>query len=237
MKIHRFIINEWPEGSKFELGDRDVVHQIRNVLKLKKGEIMLLSNGRLDEAQARIIDIGARAIEVEIIQRLKNRNEPKIETVLFCGILKKENFDLVVQKATEVGVTEIYPLISNRTVKLDINIERVTKIAKEAAEQSGRGLVPLIHEPVKFTEALRHAAPNDANYFFELGAPLFDTGIMRMRGMDRVGIFIGTEGGWDESEVVAAKKHFFQIVSMGPLTFRAETAAIIATYLITSTYS
>lgn len=236
MKIHRFIIEKWPQATRFELEDRDVVHQMRNVLKLKKGELVVISDGRLDEARARIVEIGPHGIKLEIVNCERNANEPRTKTLLFCAILKKDNFDLVVQKATEVGVTEICPIISKRTVKLDINMPRVIKIAKEAAEQSGRGIVPLVHEPMTFAESLQYAARNDANYFFELGAPRFDTGVLRMKNMDRVGIFIGSEGGWDESEVEAAKSNSFQVVSMSPLVFRAETAAIIATYLITSTY-
>ena len=234
MKVHRFILDANFDEPRFALADREVSRQIRSVLKLKKGETIILGDGHGDEAECRISDIGMSGVMVEVIKRSRNNNEPQIQTILYCAILKRENFDLVVQKATELGVTEIYPVISKRTVKLDVNMERIIKIAKEAAEQSGRGIVPLVHTPVKFLEALRYAAPNDANYFFEQGAPPFDKGVLRMKGMNRVGIFIGTEGGWDESEVEAAKKHYFNLASLGSLTYRAETAAIVATFALST---
>jgi 16S rRNA (uracil1498-N3)-methyltransferase len=232
MKIHRFIVDADFAAPIFEIPDREVTHQIRSVLKLKVGETIILGNGRLDEVQCRITAVGLQAVEVEVISRGRNRNEFRTQVVLFCAILKKDHFELVVQKATEVGVTEIYPVISKRTVKLEVNMERLTKVAKEASEQSGRGIVPTIHDPVKFSEALLYAAPNDANYFFEQGAPSFDRGVLSLRDMNRVGVFIGTEGGWDETEVAAAKQNLFHVASLGTLTLRAETAAIIATYLI-----
>ena len=236
MKIHRFIEDYDFTQPRITITDSDVVRQIKNVLKLKKGELVILCNGRMEEAQARIVAVGLGGVEVEVIKLQRNMGEPQIETILFCAILKKENFDLVVQKATEVGVTEIFPVVSLRTVKTGVNRDRLERIAREAAEQCGRGIVPLIHEEVDFKEALRIAAPNHANYFFELGAPLFDKGVLKMKGVNRVGVFIGTEGGWDESEVELARKNYFHLASLGPLTMRAETAAVIATYLITSTY-
>ena len=232
MKIHRFIVDSDLAAPVFEIPDREAARQIRSVLKLKVGETIILGNGRLDEVQCRIHAFSLQGVEVEVVSRGRNRNEFRTQVVLFCAILKKDNFELVVQKATEVGVTEIYPVVSKRTVKLEVNVERLAKVAKEAAEQSGRGFVPLIHDPIKFSEALLYAAPNDANYFFEQGAPPFDRGVLSLRGMDRIGVFIGTEGGWDETEVAAAKQNFFHVASLGTLTLRAETAAIIATYLI-----
>ncbi len=234
MKIHRFIGDFDLSGKKIAVTDRELFNQIKNVLKLKVGEPIMLGNGAMDEAQGRIAAIGPKGVEVEIIKRGKNANETGVHAVLYCAVLKKENFELVVQKATEVGVKEIVPVISRRTIKLNLNIGRLEKIAKEAAEQSGRGIVPPVHEPVAFKEALKHAAPNDANYFFEMDAPLFDRGVLRMKGMNRIGIFIGTEGGWDEEELELAKKNYFHVASLGPLTFRAETAAVIGSYLVTT---
>ncbi len=236
MRIHRFIGLFDFSGKVVHITDREIVHQIRSVLKLKAGELVILSDGHMKEINGRIKDVGMRSVEVDIIRKHDNENEAGLHVVLYCAVLKKENFDLVVQKATEVGVYEIIPVVSNRTVKLNVNGERLQKIAREAAEQSGRGIVPKIHEPMDFKQALEHARPNNANYFFELGAPLFDKGILRMKDMHRVGLFIGTEGGWDPSEVEAAKLNYFHMASLGPLTFRAETAAIIGSYLIAATY-
>lgn len=223
-------------GTTVHITDRELTHQIRNVLKLKAGEIIVLCDGRMSEVNGRILEVGAKTVEVEVIRKHHNKNESAMHVVLYCAILKKDNFDLVVQKATEVGVFDIVPVISHRTIKTSFNRARIEKIAREAAELSGRGVVPKIHEPMKFQEALKHAGPNNANYFFELNAPLFDKGVLRMKDMHRVGIFIGTEGGWDEEELKLAKQNYFHMASLGPLTFRAETAAIIGTYLVTAAY-
>jgi 16S rRNA (uracil1498-N3)-methyltransferase len=150
------------------------------------------------------------------------------QAILYCAVLKKENFELVVQKATEIGVAKIVPVITERTVKLGINMERLHKIIVEACEQSGRGFLPEIVEPMKLEFALKGAESNDANLFFHFSKTKISASD-KISG--QVGLFVGPEGGWSDEEVNLAKDHNCKIVSFGDNVFRAETAAIIASYL------
>lgn len=229
MKIHRFIFNFDTTEKSIKITDEEIVGQIRNVLKLKVGEQIILSDGKSDEALGSIIGLGKDAVIVKVEKFYKNENEPWANVVLYCAVLKKENFELVVQKATEMGVKEIVPVISTRTVKLNLNNVRLEKIIKEAAEQSGRGVLPILHEPSDFKTAIKRAEINDINLFFDAsGKYVKDIGF---KGKHRIGVFVGPEGGWDEEELRLTQESGFKIASLGKLTLRGETAAVIAAYI------
>ncbi|MDD5430736.1 MAG: RsmE family RNA methyltransferase, partial [Candidatus Pacebacteria bacterium] len=177
---------------------------------------------------AMITEIGTGFVKAEILKKMKNKSESKKETILYCAILKKENFEGAAQKATEAGIKKIIPIITDKTVKLNLNMERIGKIVKEAAEQSGRGIVPEISEPVDFDAALESAKQNDLNLFFTGNAPMIE---LKKIKVGQVGIFIGPEGGWSEREEKAAKKNKFQSAGLGKLTLRSETAATVASFI------
>ena len=229
MRRHRFIGNFDLLKKKLRIDDKELVSQIRNVLRLKPGDEVLLADGKLNEARARIVNLKNDFLEVEIEEVFKNENEPKTNVILYCSILKRENFELVVQKATEIGVKEITPLLCARTVKLDFKHERLEKIIKEAAEQSGRGIVPTLCKPAKLEDALRSAEKNDLNVFFDAGGAKPDQ--KEFTWAKKIGVFVGPEGGWDPEEIELAKRHACKILNLGKLTLRAETAAIIASYI------
>ena len=229
MKIHRFIGDFNIREEHFRITEGDLVNQIKNVLKLTKGEELILYTGSLEEARCRIEEYGKNFVEVHVVERMMNANEPKRKVTLYLSTLKRENFELAAQKATEAGVRNIVPIISSRTVKLNISTERVEKIVKEAAEQSGRGMVPRIADVVLFEKIFPDAAKNDINIFFD-GAGKQFSGAM-LEGKENIGIFIGPEGGWGNKELVEAKENGFLIAGLGALTLRAETAATIASYL------
>ena len=142
MKIHRFIINKNIREGVLEIEDKDLVKQIKSVLRLKEGDKVLISDGNMNEALTKIIKIKGDIIEVEIEKIESNKNEPSANVSLFCAVLKRENFELVVQKATEVGVKEIFPIITSRTVKTGFKKDRLEKIITGPREQPGRGTVP-----------------------------------------------------------------------------------------------
>ena len=151
-----------------------------------------------------------------------------LRTYVNNDVLKKENFEWAVQKAVEVGVKEITPIITARTVKLGLNKDRLKKIIKEAAEQSGRGILPKLNEAIIFDEAIKSAKENDLNLFFNIGGKNVQHS---MSNISKIGIFIGPEGGWDEEEIKKAQSsNGFTIVGLGKTILRAETAAVIASY-------
>ncbi len=225
MKIHRFIGSfDLHTASETVVDDTRLFNQLKNVLRLAPGEKILIGNGRGEEAEAEIKVLEKEKLVLKINEVRPVRTEPVRKVKLFCAVLKKENFELATQKATEIGVSEITPMITERTVKTGLNEERLQKIIKEAAEQSGRGILPILHSALKLEEALLTEAGKKI-FFDPSGAPLSSvTG-------EEAAIFIGPEGGFTEAEIALARKHGAQIATFGPLIFRAETAAIIATYL------
>ena len=152
--------------------DTDFINQAKNVLRLKAGDKLILCDGNLNEAVAEIVNLNKESAELKILESYKNKNEPEKHVVLYCSVLKKENFEWAVQKAVEVGVKEITPTITARTVKLGLNRERLEKIIKEAAEQSGRGVLPKLNEAIIFDEAIKSSKENGLNLFFQAGYPL-----------------------------------------------------------------
>jgi len=231
MKLHRFIGKFYFTKSPMIISDAEILNQWRNVLKLKVGEELILGDGQLNEARGKILRLNQNGAELEILEVYTNQNEPEREVSLYCAILKRENFEFVIQKATEVGVKKIVPLITKRTVKMGLRPDRLEKIIKEAAEQSGRGIAPQLAEALDFRKALEVVGADSLNLIFDASGNSYSQ-ILKNIGIKEVNIFIGSEGGWDEKELELAKESNFQIASLGKLTLRAETAAVIATYLV-----
>ena len=225
MKIHRFI------GS-FDLSGKtatilgDTANQIRSVLRLTKGEAIALSDGKGKETLCKILLIDHKQVVVNIGETYVPEREVEKKIILFASIVKKENFELLSQKSVECGVSKIVPMISERTIKLGLNIERLEKIVREAAEQSGRVIIPEVSEPVSFVEALTRT--EGRILFFHPGGEELS---FKKDNSKIASIFIGPEGGFTEEEVEEAKNIGAEIVSLGKLTLRAETAAIIASYI------
>ncbi|MBI2064795.1 MAG: 16S rRNA (uracil(1498)-N(3))-methyltransferase [Candidatus Yanofskybacteria bacterium] len=236
MKTHRFIGNFNIKPGDLRIGDPELFNQIKSVLKLKIGEKIILGDGRMNEGLAEIKELGRDFIGVEIGGINTNINEPSRHIILCCSILKRENFELVVQKATEAGVKEIIPIITERTVKLNIRPDRLEKIIKEAAEQSGRGIVPILRDPVNFVDATGGVNRNGINIIFDMSGEIFGNWKLEI-GNYPLGVWIGPEGGWTDKELERARVENFKIFNLGKLTLRAETAAIIGTYLIVHNFS
>ena len=228
MRPHRFIGNFDLSKKELFISDADFINQAKNVLRLKTGDELILCDGKLDEAVAEISLLTKDKVELAIIETRKNENESENHVSLYCSILKKENFEIVVQKAVEVGVKEIAPIIAVRTVKFGLNYERLNKIIKEAAEQSERGILPKLDEAISFDEAVKQAkSANDLNLFFQAGYPLLGHSMSKLK---KNGVFIGPEGGWTEEEIKIAQSNGFTFVGLSKTTLRAETAAIVASY-------
>ena len=161
MKIHRFITSfkETPPGLLISSSPSD-----QKVLKIKPGEVVIISEGNGIDFSAKLKIFGKDFVEFEVLEEIENQTEPKRKLFLFAAILKRESFEFIIQKGTEVGVEEFFPIITERTVKFDLKLDRLRKIAKEAAEQSERGRVPKVHPPLSFGDAIEKSK--------EIGLPL-----------------------------------------------------------------
>jgi len=222
-KIHRFISDFDLSKKELEI-EGEIAHQIIKVLKLKLGEKIELCNEKHISAMADICKIEKNSVFLKI-EKIIQDTKKETEITLFCSILKKENFEMVVQKTTEIGISKIIPIITSRTIKTGLNLERLKKIAKEASEQSGRVIVPEISEPNEFANVIEIA--KGENILFDKSGSNFTINDK----LKPINLFIGPEGGWTEREIEIAKNHNFKIATLGSLTLRGETAAIISTYL------
>ena len=232
MKIHRFIGNFDLSKKEVEITNPENIKQIKDVLRLKKGEKLILSDGR------------GMDVEMTIDLISKNKITGNIEKIdkpicvegfsvtrkvnLYLAILKKENFELAVQKTVEIGVYRIIPIITERTIKTGLNFARLEKIMIEASEQSGRSVIPILSPITSFKEALVDGTNSQEKIIFH------PTGIVYTpstnKDAENISIFIGPEGGFTEKEIKEATENGYTVVSLGHLTLRGETAAMIATY-------
>lgn len=228
MRLHRFILDVDLSQARLTVSDREVTNQILNVFRMAAGDSFVVCDGKGTEATVEIVEAD-KIVVVDVGERRAVDAESATRTILYCALLKRENFELVVQKATECGVAEIVPVVTSRTVKLGAKLDRLQKIAREAAEQSGRGIVPVVHEPMSLKAAVAHAAGNAANIAFEIGAPT----ITPSRAAS-TGLFVGPEGGWDDAEVEQLRAAGYHVAGLGPRVLRAETAAIVASFIVTS---
>jgi 16S rRNA (uracil1498-N3)-methyltransferase len=225
MKQHRFIGSYDLRFSEIVLED-EVARQMSMVLKLRQSEKVVLCDGNGIQATYLIAEISkgrvglARVGEPDVVP-----TEPRHVVTLYAAILKRENFEWLVQKATECGIYRIVPILTRRTVKQGLKIERLREIAREAAEQSGRGRLPEILEPMSFISALEAATQAGSTYFFDIGGKRY-TG-----GGEKCSIFIGPEGGWDPEERAMAIESRAMIADLGARVLRAETAATVAVFL------
>lgn len=227
MPKHRFIRSNF-DFSKDLLGitDRRLIHQIKNVLRMKAGDKIELCNGEQEQAKVKILEINKDKIKTKLLERYSNDSEPDKKVTLYCSILKNKNFELVVEKVTELGVSQIVPIVSDRTVKTGLKPDRLNKKIREAAEQSGRGVLPQFQEKVELETAVEQNQNKIKVAFDKTGKRVSNVNLET----NNISIFVGPEGGWSKKEKQLFRESNFEVVKLSDLTFRAETAAIVGSY-------
>lgn len=226
MKLHRFIGEYDLSKNEVKISDSKIIKQIKAVLRFEIGDRIILSDGKGNEAEVSIISMQKNEIMCGVEKKiLKNENDKIVN--LYLAILKKENFELAVQKAAEVGVTNIIPIITERTIKTGLNEGRLKKIILEASEQCGRNTVPTLSPIMNFEEALTNTKADEKIIFH-----LVDEPYKPNKNSKTADIFVGPEGGFTDKEIKLAKNSGYTIALLGPLTLRGETAAIVATYRV-----
>ena len=230
MKLHRFIGEYNLSKKEVEITDSKIINQIKAVLRLKKGDKIILSDGKGQSGEI-ILDIVSTNKITGTISKINLPADAESfgearKVDLYLSILKKENFELAVQKAVEAGVSNITPIITERTIKTGLNVLRLEKIILEASEQCGRNIVPALSPILDFKNALIDGAKNEEKIIFHLNGEKFHPST----SSGQISIFVDPEGGFTSKEIILAKENGYTIVSLGPLTLRGETAAIIATY-------
>lgn len=230
MKIHRFIGNFDFSAPILKISDTDLIHQLIDVLRFKiNSQFILVSSNQ--EARVRLQKILPNQLLVEVEDMTAAVSESAISVTLYCALLKRDNFELVAQKATEVGISTLVPLLTEHTVKQGLRPERLQAIMKEAAEQSGRVTIPVLKPITTFTQAMADAQSLDQIWFCASSGK--DSKADASKAAASIGVFIGPEGGWSKPELELVASLPIEPVSLGSLTLRAETAAIVASYLAT----
>lgn len=199
---------------------------LRDVLRLRAGENVQVFDGQGREFSCEIGKIGKRETVLKIIKEIPpSAPASNLDLTLAVALLKGEKFDLVVQKAVELGVTKLIPIQTKRAdVKLkdgEKKTERWRKIALEAAKQSGRAQLMKIETLLNFEEFIETAEETKI-LFAERGG----TDFSKIEETKKITAAIGSEGGWEDSEIEAARRNNFQIITFGGRILRAETAAI-----------
>jgi 16S rRNA (uracil1498-N3)-methyltransferase len=202
------------------------------VLRLQAGHDVSIFDGSGTEIDARVLAVGPRSIELALGQRRAVTLAP-VTLTLLQAVPKGDRMDLIVQKATELGVARVVPVVAGRSVARPsaARSRRWQTIAQEAARQSGRADVPEVTEPLELSQAVEQVTAGARFVLWEE-----EHGQSLRRALDGVAgqitLLVGPEGGFAVSEVVEARTHGFVPVGLGPRILRVETAAIVAVALV-----
>ncbi len=240
--MHKFFTpkENFIENTAKILGD-DVKH-LYKVLRLNEGDKIVLNNCDGDEFLAEIRTITKQEVIVDIEEKLEINNESEVKIYLFQGLPKAQKMDLIVQKGTELGITEFIPTLTERVdIKLKgefKKLDRLNRIALEAAKQSKRTIIPKVTEPVSFEDALKRMESldlvivpyeNAENFGIKT---LFNDENIDTSKIKKVGILVGPEGGFELNEIGRLKENGAYIVTLGSRILRTETEGFVATSLV-----
>lgn len=232
-------------------------HYLIRVLRCEVGDHIEVLDGKGRSFYCVIRGLSRREVRVEIESTKPCDTESPLNLILFQGLLKGEKMDIVIQKTTELGIKEIYPVVTERSqVRETGKIARWRKIAEDASRQSGRTVIPLVHEPVEYPDALFMIneeykkfllTPHDSNVMdYNLKGFIFweRGGISLKDAFSKISLplhfytslpiylFIGPEGGYTPEEVRGAEDGGLVTIALGKRILRAETASIVSTTLI-----
>lgn len=226
----RLFISE-PLAAGVELSlEGQQAHYLSRVMRAAPGDSIILCDNQTGEWAATISAVARRSVDVTIDTMLRPRQA--VPDLWLCpALLKKDRFDQLVEKATELGVDKIRPVLMRRCVADSLNLERARKVSTEAAEQCARTALPEFSAPVKLAALLDNWPDNRPLFFADEmgGTPAFDA---FRAARAPAALLLGPEGGFDNSERAQLRAcPFVQPVSLGPRILRAETAAIAATAL------
>ncbi len=238
MSPHRFYVPEvaLKSSRKLELPD-SVGRQVVRVLRMREGDEIALFNGSGSEWPAKIDSVRRDSVSVTIGPLVDPHTDPELQITVCQALIPTERMEFVIQKCTELGVSRVLPVVTGRVQVKDASpsprrIKRWTRIAVEAAEQSGRTRVPEVFAPVSFADCLARARAEgpvvllweeEHDYSLRLAVQESLRG-----GSGHVSVLIGPVGGLSEAEVDEARSAGALIAGAGPRILRAETAPVVA---------
>jgi len=243
--MHRFFISPQNIKENTVCIDQEEARHIEKVLRLTTGDIVVCFDGTGREYQVRLEGRENGILTGEIIHTGLRESEPALKLYLAQGIAKGEKMDTIIQKSVEIGVTAIYPVSCERSVvrlagdKTEKKVHRWQTIAREACKQCRRNLIPEVMPVMNFTSLLEKIGDKPAIMLYENE----DTNSLKallqgeqFTGAKEIFILIGPEGGFSDSEVLAASRQGIVTASLGPRIQRTETAGLVAASIILYEY-
>ena len=203
---------------------------ISRVLRMKKGDEVTLCDGEGMFYEAVLSDFSDKTVTAEILSSRRAETEPNVQVTIFQGVPKNPKLETIIQKLTEIGAVRLVPVDTKRCVaKLDKEnkVDRLRKIAREAAKQSKRGIVPEVLSPVSFKEAVKMASEADLALIpYEEEREMSLKKALQGKAPKTVSVMIGPEGGFDGEEIKLAMESGITRVTLGKRILRTETAPL-----------
>jgi len=240
MSTHRFFVPpDWINERQVKLIE-GTAHQIRHVLRMRAGDRLIVLDNSGWEREIELTRVAQNVVMGHVVEERLATSEPRTKISLYQGVLKAQKFEWVLQKGTELGLIEFVPTVCERSVvgdleDVDRKLGRWARIIREAAEQSGRGRLPVLRPALLFAQACQRAKRAGGLSLVpwegEKATSLRSVLTAGEDGEDRpfsISIFIGPEGGLTQDEIEAARRYGLQSVSLGPRILRAETAGVAA---------
>jgi 16S rRNA (uracil1498-N3)-methyltransferase len=247
--MHRFFVSpDQLEDDKVTITG-PAAHHIRDVLRLSSGDSIVVLDNSGWEREVEILEVGREQVVGRVLSKTLATGEPRTKVSLFQGVLKGSQFELVLQKGTELGIVEFVPIISQRCVIASLDdvskrMSRWQRIVQEAAEQSRRGRLPRLESAMTFSQACERAKrtgglslipwEDEARVHLKLVFGKGEKGTRKSSALtfpDRpfsVNLFIGPEGGFTLEETTLAQRYGIIPITLGPRILRAETAGLVA---------
>lgn len=216
--MHRFFVEPTAlVAARFPI-PASIDRQVTRVLRLREGDEIILLDGLGAEVECRL-----EGGECVVVERRPAGGEPKHQLTIWQALLKGDHLEPVIRHGTELGIARFGLFVSERCVVREVSptrFERLHSVAREAAEQSERGLIPLVDKPVTFEDALAAAAPGSVLLFERHGE-------QRLADLEPPSsVYIGPEGGFSPMEVAAAERAGLSVAGLGPRILRSETVAV-----------
>jgi 16S rRNA (uracil1498-N3)-methyltransferase len=231
--LRRFFIDA-PLAGSITINGQDA-HHISRVLRMVTGDVITVANKAGQAARARLTSIRPEAVVLDVINLVQQHSEPPIEVWLAQGLPKSDKMEFIVQKAVEMGAAGIIPMaVDFSTVRYDdvkqrAKVERWQKIAKEAAKQCGRDLVPTVTPVIGLKEVLAGVAADTVVIMLYEGQAGIGLKTILAQSKEKAFLLIvGPEGGFSAGEYELCREHGAQIATLGPRILRTETASLAA---------
>lgn len=237
MQRHRFYALKSQVSDSVVTLDADEAHHLARVLRLSVGDGVFVFDGEGNEWECEVASVGKREAELTILRQLTDAVESPLRLTLAQALVKGDKFDLIVQKATELGVTRIVPLMTDHSdikraeERAEQKLERWRRISLEALKQCGRRRLVELAEPQRFLEFCQPSAETPSLIFSERGGRSLREVAAELGAVNQLTVCVASEGGWSEAELNKAETNNFVAVHLGHRILRTETAAISAVAL------